>query len=51
MKPTGGSAPKQLTTLTVKKGATAYVFHVYGIGEPNQRAAEKALAANVLAKL
>jgi hypothetical protein len=33
------------------KGATAYVFHAYGIDEPNQRAAEKALAANVLAKL
>ena len=51
MKPTGRSTLKQLTTPTVKKGETAYVFRVYGIDEPNQRAAEKALAANVLAKL
>lgn len=48
---TAGSVPKQFTTLTVKKGTTAYVFRIYGIDEPAQRAAEKTLAANVLAKL
>jgi hypothetical protein len=35
----------------VKKGSTAYVIRVYGGSPTDQAAIEKALAANVLAKL
>jgi hypothetical protein len=41
----------RFTTLTVKKGATAYVLKVYGVDEAKQRSAEQALAVNVLANL
>jgi hypothetical protein len=43
---------KQFAVLSVKKGATAYVFKVYGVdGASDQLAIEKKLAANVLAAL
>jgi pSer/pThr/pTyr-binding forkhead associated (FHA) protein len=48
---TGGSAGKQLATLTVKKGRTAYIFHVYGGAVADQMSMEEALAGDVLAKL
>jgi hypothetical protein len=48
---TMGSAEKQFTTLTVKKGSTAYMIKVYGSNATDQMAKEKTLAANVLAKL
>ena len=41
----------KFTTLSVKKGATAYLLKVYGPDEAKQRSAEQALAANVLANL
>jgi len=48
---TMGSAEKQFTTLTVKKGSTAYVIKVYGGNATDQMSKEKTLAGNVLAKL
>jgi hypothetical protein len=48
---TMGSAEKQFTTLTVKKGDTAYVIKVYGGSAAEQMSSEKTLAGNVLAKL
>jgi hypothetical protein len=43
---------KQLTTLTVKKAKTAYVFHIYGIDNvSDQMSMEKTLAGIILAKL
>jgi hypothetical protein len=48
---TMGSAEKQFTTLTVKKGSTAYVIKVYGGNATDQLSKEKTLAGNVLAKL
>jgi hypothetical protein len=42
----------QYAVLTVKKGATAYVFKVYGVDSPSdQLSIEKTLAADVLAAL
>lgn len=48
---TMGSAEKQFTTLTVKKGDTAYVIKIYGGSAAEQMSKEKTLAGNVLAKL
>jgi hypothetical protein len=49
---TMGSAPgKELATLTVKKGSTAYLIKVYGPTVTDQMSAEKTLAGNVLANL
>jgi hypothetical protein len=48
---TMGSAEKQFTALTVKKGSTAYVIKVYGGNAAEQMSREKTLAGNVLAKL
>jgi hypothetical protein len=48
---TGGTR-KQMATLTVKKGKTAYVFHIYGVDNvADQMSMEKTLAGNVFAKL
>jgi hypothetical protein len=46
-----GSGEKQFTTLTVKKGSTAYVIKVYGGNATDQMSKEKTLAGNVLARL
>jgi hypothetical protein len=46
-----GSAEKQFTTLTIKKGDTAYVIKVYGGSAAEQMSGEKTLAGKVLAKL
>ena len=46
-----GAPGKQLATLSVKKGKTAYIFHVYGGILSDQMTMEKALASAVLAKL
>jgi hypothetical protein len=48
---TMGSAEKSFTTLTVKKGSTAYVIKVYGGNATDQMSKEKALAGSVLARL
>lgn len=48
---TMGTSPKQLATLSVKKGSTAYLIKVYGPSVTDQMSMEKTLAANVLAKL
>jgi hypothetical protein len=49
---TVGDAGKQLITLTVKKGKTAFMFRIYGVEKAsNQMSMEKTLAENVLAKL
>jgi hypothetical protein len=45
-----GKPDKQFVTLSVKKGATAYVFKVYGVSAPRQASMENTLAADVLAK-
>jgi hypothetical protein len=43
---------KQFAVLNVKKGATVYIFKVYGIESPSdQLSIEKTLAADVLAKV
>jgi hypothetical protein len=43
---------KQLVVLSVKKGATAYRFKVYGVDSPSdQLSIEKTLAADVLTTL
>jgi hypothetical protein len=43
---------KQFAVLDVKKGATVYIFKVYGVDSPSdQLSIEKALAADVLARL
>ncbi|HEX3949714.1 MAG TPA: hypothetical protein VHW95_07695 [Steroidobacteraceae bacterium] len=47
----GPASGKQFVTLSVKKGATAYLFKVYGPTAAEQISMEKALAGNVLAKL
>lgn len=47
---TMGKPEKAFVTLNVKKGATAYVFKVYGVSASRQASMEKALAADVLAK-
>jgi hypothetical protein len=47
----GSASLKQFTTLSVKKGATAYVIKVYGGTVADQMSMEKALAGNVLANL
>ena len=49
---TMGSTPgKQFATLSIKKGATAYVIKVYGPNVTDQMSMEKTLAGNVLANL
>jgi hypothetical protein len=49
---TTGGGRKQLTTLTVKKGSTAFAFHIYGVDSVSeQMSMEKTLAQGVLAKL
>jgi phosphate/sulfate permease len=49
---TVGDAHKQLTTPTVKKGKTAFMFHIYGVeNASDQMSMEKTLAGNVLAKM
>lgn len=46
-----GGGRRQLTTLTVKKGLTAFVFHIYGVDSVSeQMSMEKTLAQDVLAK-
>jgi hypothetical protein len=47
----GAGSGKQIATLTVKKGGTAYLIKVYGPGVTEQMSMEKALAGDVLAKL
>jgi hypothetical protein len=43
---------KQFAVLSVKKGATVYIFKVYGVDSPSdQLSIEKTLAADVLAVL
>ncbi len=39
------------TTLTVRKGDAYFELHVYGLGDTETKAAEKALALDVIAKL
>jgi len=39
------------STLTVKKGDVYFELHVYGLGDAETKAAEKALALDVIAKL
>lgn len=46
-----GKPDKQFVTLNVKKGATAYVFKVYGVSASQQTSMENTLAQNVLARL
>ena len=42
---------KQFAVLNVKKGATVYVFKVYGVDSPSdQLSIEKTLAADVVAR-
>jgi hypothetical protein len=48
---TVGSPGRESTTLTVKKGNTAYMIRVYGVALSEQVSMEKALAGAVLAKL
>jgi len=48
---TMGPADKQIATLSVKKGSTAYLIKVYGPNATDQMSMEKTLAGNVLAKL
>ncbi|MEO7207831.1 MAG: hypothetical protein ABI356_08705 [Steroidobacteraceae bacterium] len=47
----GPASGKQIATLSVKKGATAYLIKVYGPAVTEQMSMEKTLAGNVLAKL
>ena len=47
----GPASGKQIATLTVKKGSTAYLIKVYGPSVTEQMSMEKTLAGNVLAKL
>jgi hypothetical protein len=47
----GSASGKQVATLTVKKGSTAYLIKVYGPIVAEQMSMEKTLAGNVLAKL
>jgi hypothetical protein len=47
----GPGSGKQFVTLSVKKGATAYLIKVYGPPVTDQMSMEKALAGNVLSKL
>jgi hypothetical protein len=47
----GPASGKQFVTLSVKKGATAYLFKVYGPTAAEQITMEKTLAGNVLTKL
>jgi hypothetical protein len=47
----GPASGKQFVTLSVKKGATAYLIKVYGPNVSEQMSMEKALAGNVLAAL
>jgi hypothetical protein len=45
-----GKPDKAFVTLSIKKGATAYVLKVYGVRASQQASMEKALAVHVLAK-
>jgi hypothetical protein len=47
----GPGSGKQIATLTVKKGSTAYLIKVYGPSVTEQMSMEKTLAGNVLAKI
>jgi hypothetical protein len=47
----GPASGKQIATLSVKKGSTAYLIKVYGPNVTDQMSMEKALAGNVLAHL
>jgi|SRR5580704_10114003 hypothetical protein len=47
----GPASGKQIATLTVKKGSTAYLIKVYGPSVTEQMSMEKALAGSVLTKL
>ena len=47
----GSGSGKQIATLTVKKGSTAYLIKVYGPDVTQQMSMEKTLAGNVMAKL
>ncbi|HEY2780596.1 MAG TPA: hypothetical protein VGI90_07470 [Steroidobacteraceae bacterium] len=47
----GPASGKQFVTLSVKKGATAYLFKVYGPTAAEQISMEKTLAGNALGKL
>jgi hypothetical protein len=47
----GPESGKQIATLTVKKGTTAYLIKVYGPNVTDQMSMEKTLAGDVLAKL
>jgi hypothetical protein len=47
----GPASGKQFVTLSVKKGATAYLFKVYGPTAAEQISMEKTLASDVLGKL
>lgn len=47
-----GAGRKLLTTLTVKKATSAFVFHIYGVDKlPDQISIEKKQAQGVVAKL
>jgi hypothetical protein len=46
----GPASGKQIATLSVKKGNTAYLIKVYGPSVSEQMSMEKTLAGNVLAK-
>jgi threonine dehydrogenase-like Zn-dependent dehydrogenase len=47
----GSASAKQIATLSVKKGGTAYLIKVYGPDVTDQMSMEKTLAGDVLAKL
>jgi hypothetical protein len=47
----GPASGKQIATLSVKKGSTAYLIKVYGPSVTDQMSMEKTLAGNVLAAL
>jgi hypothetical protein len=46
-----GEPGRELTTLTIKKGNTAYMIRVYGTTVTNQSSIEKALAGDLLRNL
>src|ERR1700729_739439 len=47
----GPASGKQIATLSVKKGSTAYLIKVYGPSVTDQMSMEKTLAGSVLTKL
>jgi hypothetical protein len=47
----GPASGKQIATLSVKKGSTAYLIKVYGPSVTDQMSMEKTLAGNVMAAL